>query len=195
MLKPLLLSAVFVLSATEISPAVESATPIAEAPSQVPVAAGYGLSAAQIQKLRTSGIDLVVPAYVPAGYVLKDIRIYQECPKSKSYSILYLSPKNEYFRIDGNACGLGGPKPDMFMEIANTSFGPIGLERFGPNDQRHSNYVATFKYSGNVYYIASLGAGLDREIEWGAQTKKFRYPILRVAGPEMIKIIQNLRPL
>lgn len=202
MLKPLLLSAVLLFSAAQVSPAAES-TARHESSFQLAAATatGHGLSVAQIKELRkqlrSSGAALVVPAYVPAGYVVKDIVLYQNglCG-GLTYSILYLNPSYEYFMIEGNACGFGGSEePSMSLEIANQSFGKLVLERFGPNDQRKSAYTSIFEYRSKGYSIGSSGRS-GNQIPWGDfQTKKFKRPVLRVAGPEMIKIIQNLRPL
>ena len=184
MLKHLFLSCALLLTPVQAGAAQEPAQALA-APFQLAAASGHRLSAAQIQKLRSSGVPLVVPGYVPAGYVVKDILIETSdlCGGSKSYTIFYMGAKNENFLITGNACGIGGgTESDMFMQIANKFFGAIGLERFGPNDQRNSNYISTFYYRNKIYYIGSFGAFREA----GS---------LRVPGPEIIKIIQNLRPL
>jgi hypothetical protein len=155
---------------------------------QLAAASGHRLSAAQIQKLRSSGIPLVVPGYVPAGYVPSEIKVYNDTSglcHGKSYLIIYKSAKKESFSIEGNVCGVGdggSDVPDMQMQIYNKFLGSIWLDRRGPNDQRKSNYIAiTDYYKSRLYRIDSPG--------------QYAYNSLRVAGPEIIKIIQNLRPL
>ena len=150
---------------------------------QLAAASGHRLSAAQIQKLRSSGVPLVVPGYVPAGYVPSEIKIndkHSQLCHDKNYRIIYKSAKKESFMIEGNVCGVGGPEGnDMQMQIYNKFFGSIDLARWGPNDPRKSHYRADIhEYKGRIYIITSPGSN-----------------DLRVAGPEIIKILQNLRPL
>jgi hypothetical protein len=144
---------------------------------QLAAGSGSGLSAAQIRKLRSSGIPLIVPGYVPPGYFVSKVKVARG-PAMPLYEITYKKSSGESFTMTGNDYGLSPPtESDMSMPIPNPVFGSILLDRYGPNDQNRSDYLVEVNYKNRIYNCTSYGGNGSR----------------RVSGPDMIQIIKHLR--
>jgi hypothetical protein len=145
---------------------------------QLAAAGGSRLTAAQIRKLRRSGIPLIVPGYVPPGYFVSQVKVASDrMMPGLSYTLTYKKSSGEAFTVVGNDGGFGGPEPDMEMSVPNPVIGSISLDRYGPNDQDNSNYVSEIHY-GKLYYSFSSSGGNG---------------VRRVSGPDAIKILKGLR--
>ena len=136
----------------------------------------HRLSSAQIAKLRSSGVPVIVPGYLPSGFYVSRIDVKKDMAPGLMYEIVYRRANGEEFWLEGNAAGFGGEMADMTMDIPNPVLGTLNLERHGPNDQRNSSYVATFSYRGKGYYFGSDS-----------------HRGLRIAGPDVINILKGLR--
>lgn len=130
-----------VLAANLIVIAVTAAVPLTIAaphPSQ--------LTLHQQAKLKSLGIKIAVPSYVPAGFSVAKVEV-EPCPadfpRSKTgtcrfgpaYGIIYRNNQNTCFAIEETGGGIGGPAYDYGFPVTTTLFGETFIQ-FGQNSDQ-----------------------------------------------------------
>lgn len=132
------------------------ATALATLPEQAQAAAAHGLSAAQISKIRSLGLKVVVPGYLPAGFKFSKFDSGMDemgnGQKSPYYHIAYIGPKKQSFYIcGGETCSWGADNQGAQSRktIHHALFSRLTLFR----------YVFENKVSYNTAHEMSLKAG------------------------------------
>ncbi len=100
------------LIAFSLAAGLALATTLATFPEQAQAAANHGLNAGQINKIRSLGLKVVVPGYLPAGFKLSKFDSGMDemgnDQKSPYYHIAYVGPKNQSFYLcGGETCSWG----------------------------------------------------------------------------------------
>jgi hypothetical protein len=111
-----------------------------------------GLNNKQIQTLKTFG-KIVVPAYIPPGYELRDVQIRYSV-LGDEYSLEYVcfcEGKNKTFSISGGDGGFGGPGGDEEFSLDTSLFGAVTVDVFKPGGQ--------FELETTVYSMMGVGKG------------------------------------
>ena len=86
------------------------------------------LTTAQSRSLKTLGIKIAVPSYVPSGFTVTSVKT-EPCPAKAqrtatgvcrfgpTYRILYRNPQRTCFEINAVGGGLGGPDPEFSFPV------------------------------------------------------------------------------
>lgn len=121
-----------------------------------------GLNNAHIQTLKTLG-KIVVPAYVPPGYELRDVNIRYSI-FGKGYSLEYVcfcGGQNKTFSISGGDGGFGGPEGDETFSLDTPLFGKVTVGIFKPGGQlgnKTTTYLMMGVGKGPLFYSFSGGS-------------------------------------
>ncbi len=146
-----------------------------------------GLNAAQVNLLKSLGIKILAPSYLPEGFEV--IAVVASVKRGRfgggpSYAILYRGKNNRSFGIESTTGGIGDPPYDKVLTVTNPVLGKIALlihkQGFG-GDVKPGFISGWIEGKGNYYHF--IGAGLHNEIKGDNN----------VSEKEALKILKSLR--
>jgi hypothetical protein len=110
------------------------------------------ISASQLQQLTETGMKIVLPTYVPAGFQVADIATRKDARFGPSYLIVYRKG-NQCFGIEGTSGGIGGlPTGDAgSYAIKNGAIGKSQLEHYRPGTVQGPLLVGQWASRGPFY--------------------------------------------
>ena len=97
-----------------------------------------GLPPKQKEALRSLGIKIAVPSYIPNGFRVSDVQI-TPCPANAkknasgvcrfgpSYTIIYRNPDNNCFEVNAIGGGIGGPDGKYSRKVNSKILGEVDL--------------------------------------------------------------------
>lgn len=136
-------------------------------PSVLAAPAEAKLTPAQIQQLRSLGIEIAVPTYIPNRFRVDKVKV-QPCPPGSrrfcpQYTITYRGPNNTCFAIESTGGGIGGvPEGDRTFAINSPLFGD-GLLELGKYGQSKTPTLLA-QWLGNGPFYRFTGAGVIPEL-------------------------------
>jgi hypothetical protein len=146
-----------------------------------------GLTDTQQATLKSLGIKVVIPRYIPQGFQVAKIKT-EPC-RSKdacrvgqpSYTITYRSPQKVCFDIEGTSGGLGGPELEDAIPVKSKLFGSTQVGSFNMREGSHlsSDWLTVSSPSGSSYRLYS------RESKPNGCTSK-------IMPQEAVKVVQSL---
>jgi hypothetical protein len=118
-----------------------------------------GMTDAQRTTLKSLGMKIIVPGYVPKGFQVVGITARpcapSGCGRGKpEYSITYLSPRKACFEIEGTSGGLGGPALERAVPVTSKVFGATEVG-FYPGNSLSSDWLSLSPSSGPYYRLSS----------------------------------------
>jgi len=143
-----------------------------------------GMTDAQYATLKSLGMRIVIPSYVPQGFQVVGITTKPCSPggcqrETPSYSITYRSPRKACFEIEGISRGMfGGPALERVVPATNKLFGSTEVG-FYPNNHLSSDWMSLSPSSGPHYRLYSRG-----ETPRGCET--------RITPEEAVQIVESL---
>lgn len=159
------------------------ATGIAIVQFTLAAAQAAALTTQQKAKLKSLGIKVAVPAYVPAGFRVDKVQV-EPCPagvprSSKgtcrfgpNYGIVYRHANNTCFAIQETGGGIGGPAYDYAFPVNTPLFGQVFLQ-FGQNTDQQPQ-------SPTQQQLASPQKNLF--MDWGGDG-----PFYRLIGADFVR--------
>lgn len=129
-----------------------------------------GMTNAQQSDLKSLGIQVAVPGYIPRSFQVAKVtiqcpaKVKENCRPGPSYAIIFRSPSGTCFAIEAVAGGIGDVNLEQTVPVTSKLFGPteIGFlnsrwpERSDPNlDPLFSDWLARSPRSGPVYRLYS----------------------------------------
>jgi hypothetical protein len=142
-----------------------------------------GMTDVQRTTLKSLGMRIIVPGYVPQGFQVIGITTEPCSPSGcrvgrPNYSIIYRSPRKACFEIEGTSGGLGGPGLERVVPVRSKLFGSteVGFYR---NNHLSSDWVSLSPSSGPYYRLYSRG-----ESPRGCAT--------RITPDEAVQIVKSL---
>lgn len=112
----------------------------------------FGMTSAQQIALKALGSKVVVPGYVPTGF--RVVKVTTECPLKErtanpnkcrfgpNYAIIYRSPQNACFAIEGASGGLGDVDGEYKVPVNSKLLGSttLWIDSFSPRKGSFSGY-------------------------------------------------------
>lgn len=169
-----------------------------------------GLNERQIATLKSLGIAIAVPSYIPKGFHVSDVQI-TPCPADAkkdtngvcrfepSYTIVYRNLKNNCFEVNAIGGGIGGPDGKYSRKVNSQILGEIDLnidvsrgqssqpisESLGKSPQAN---MWTFPAGNSPYYqVATIeGKRFQNDKSTFCSYKAYMTP------DELTKIVQSL---
>lgn len=143
----------------------------------------HGLKAEQLQKLRSLGIKVMVPGYVPKGFTVYSVYTTINPGKGPgsgpSYTIAYTGTDAKMFAIEAVSGGIGGPPADRTVNVTHPQWGnwPLLIQ---DRHRKKPFYLSEWIGQGPFYHVMSP-AIVNRKLQPQSVTEA-----------EMIKIMQGL---
>lgn len=106
--------------------------------------ASANLTQTQVRALKSVGIAIALPGYVPPGFKLTKLKTTPAKPSGRpSYDLLYRNASGSCFYISGSVAGVGGPEASYSFPVTTQLFGKTSINigaTFGPGpyDQKPS---------------------------------------------------------
>jgi hypothetical protein len=143
-----------------------------------------GLTSTQQANLKSLGIKIVVPRYIPQGFQVTKIST-EPCRSAgvcrvgqPSYKITYRSPKKACFDVEGTGGGIGGPDLENAIPAKSKLFGSTQVGFFR-NTHLSSDWLTLSPDSGPFYRLYSRAWKPD-----GCASK--------ITSQEAVKIVESL---
>jgi hypothetical protein len=171
---------------------------------QAQLPANAGLTQAQIRQLRSLGIRIVVPTYVPRGFQIASVRAELEpsCPprfrsQCARYAIIYRNSTNYCFAIESVGDGIGGGAArENAIAVVTRIFGRTTLYYGRYQDpemrQRFPDADLYMEWVGNGPFYRFTGAGLVRQTYYG---ERLSQPVAQcrnnISPQEAVKVIRS----
>ena len=147
-----------------------------------------GLNAQQAKLLRSLGVPVIAPSYLPEGFQLQFViaKIGRgRFGGGPSYTLIYRSNKGEAFGIESTSGGIGGPPSDKRISTTNPVFGKVILlisnKGYGNGNVKPGFLSEWITAKGNFYHF--IGAGFRSETRGDKN----------VSAKEALKILRSLR--
>ena len=170
------------------------------------------LNKTQTQDLKSLGITVFVPNYIPAGFRVAKIDI-KPCPSGSQrsakgvcrfgpqYGIVYRNSSNVCFAIEATGGGVGGP-PGLTNQIA-VNVGSLGksILYYGQYEmpemrQRSPQSLLYMEWAGQGPFYRLVGAALARQSYYGeGQNQRVSECRNEIDPQEAVKIIESFTSL
>lgn len=156
----LIFTIISTLATAIMQPATAEIAPII---GQLP--ANSQLSQTQINQLKTLGVKIAVPSYVPAGFKVDSVRV-KPCPSGgrrfcPDYAIIYRNSNNSCFAIESTGGGIGDMPSENLEQsypVNNPILGKSTVLKYRKNP-RLSGPTLTGSWMGNSPFYRFTGAG------------------------------------
>ena len=126
------------------------------------------LSDRQTNQLKSLGVKVAIPSYVPAGFKVASVQV-KPCPSGvrrfcPNYAIIYRNPNNSCFAIESTGGGIGD-MPSTGLEqdypVNNSILGKGAVLKYRKNDQLSGpTLIGTWMGKGPFYRFTGAGSPL-----------------------------------
>lgn len=166
----------------------------------------------QIQQLKSLGIKVFIPTYIPAGFKVAKMEV-KPCPSGTQrsatgvcrfgpqYGIVYQNSNNTCFAIEATGGGVGGV-PELVNQV-KLNMGDLGESTlyYGqyemPEMRRNSSESLLYMdWAGRGPFYRLIGAGLVRKAYYGErQNQRVSECRNEISSEEAVKIIESFSSL
>ncbi|MDJ0557233.1 MAG: hypothetical protein QNJ68_22865 [Microcoleaceae cyanobacterium MO_207.B10] len=171
------------------------------------------LTSSQKSSLLSLGIKIVIPSYIPSGFVVTDVKVEPCRPETKrtakntcrfgpKYGIIYRNDDNVCFAIEAVGGGIGGVDYEYSFLVETVLFGEVYL-KFGeflgevksPSEQQLNSPQNNLfmNWGGDAAFYRLIGADFIRSVYYGERKSN---PVSEcqndITPAEAVKIIQSL---
>ncbi|MCU0545563.1 MAG: hypothetical protein MUE44_25900 [Oscillatoriaceae cyanobacterium Prado104] len=123
------------------------------------------LSQTQINQLKSLGVKIAIPSYIPAGFQVASVQV-KPCPSGirrfcPDYAIIYRNSNNSCFAIESTGGGIGDMPSDNLEQsypVNNPILGKSALLNYRKNS-RFSGPILTGSWMGKGPFYRFTGAG------------------------------------
>lgn len=126
------------------------------------------LSDRQTNQLKSLGVKVAIPSYVPAGFKVASVQV-KPCPSGvrrfcPNYAIIYRNPNNSCFAIESTGGGIGD-MPSAGLErdypVNNSILGKGAVLKYRKNDRLSGpTLIGTWMGKGPFYRFTGAGSRL-----------------------------------
>jgi hypothetical protein len=177
-------------------------------PSALPAHAQNGgnlLSASQQRSLKSLGIKIAIPQYVPQGFRVVSVKTEPcrrgdridangVCRFGPDYTVVYGNARNHCFAVSAIGGGLGGPNGRYTREVNSKILGKVDVNVGMGSGERMTAAIAntpnenvwTFPAGKSPFY--SVGTTIDNRARAATTCNKAAF----MTPNELIKIVQSL---
>jgi len=177
-------------------------------PSALPAHAQNGgnlLSASQQRSLKSLGIKIAIPQYVPQGFRVVSVKTEPcrrgdridangVCRFGPDYTVVYGNARNHCFAVSAIGGGLGGPSGRYTREVNSKILGKVDVNVGMGSGERMTAAIAntpnenvwTFPAGKSPFY--SVGTTIDNRARAATTCNKAAF----MTPNELIKIVQSL---
>ncbi|MEG4417134.1 hypothetical protein QUA70_00810 [Microcoleus sp. LAD1_D5] len=126
------------------------------------------LSDRQTNQLKSLGVKVAIPSYVPAGFKVASVQV-KPCPSGvrrfcPNYAIIYRNPNNSCFAIESTGGGIGDmPSTDLERDypVNNSILGKGAVLKYRKNDRLSGpTLIGTWMGKGPFYRFTGAGSRL-----------------------------------
>ncbi|MEG4348924.1 hypothetical protein QUA74_04170 [Microcoleus sp. LAD1_D3] len=126
------------------------------------------LSDRQTNQLKSLGVKVAIPSYVPAGFKVASVQV-KPCPSGvrrfcPNYAIIYRNPNNSCFAIESTGGGIGDmPSADLERDypVNNSILGKGAVLKYRKNDRLSGpTLIGTWMGKGPFYRFTGAGSRL-----------------------------------
>lgn len=146
-----------------LAASIQSVT--AQRPNQGQVLANAQLSEKQTNQLKSLGVKVAIPSYIPPGFQVASVQV-KPCPSGvrrfcPDYAIIYRNSNNSCFAIESTGGGIGDmPSADLERSypVNNSILGKSAVLKYRKND-RLSDPTLIGSWMGEGPFYRFTGAG------------------------------------
>jgi hypothetical protein len=190
-------SSIIITIITAILAAASIQSVTAERPNQGQFLANTQLSDRQTNQLKSLGVKVAIPSYIPAGFQVASVQV-KPCPSGvrrfcPDYAIIYRNPNNSCFAIESTGGGIGDmPSADLEQSypVNNSILGKSAVLKYRKNDRLSgSTLIGSWMGQGPFYRFT----GADSRLFLGALPELSNCK--DISPQEAVRVSESLRYL